>query len=104
MACWKLGPALAAGNCLILKPAEQTPLSALRLAELAQEAGYPAGALQVINGLGSEVGAAIASHKRIRKVAFTGSTVTGRKIMAMAASSNLKKVSTTSGRDRNVLC
>ncbi|PWN28673.1 aldehyde dehydrogenase [Jaminaea rosea] len=103
MACWKLGPALAAGNCLILKPAEQTPLSALRLAELAQEAGYPAGALQVINGLGSEVGAAIASHKRIRKVAFTGSTVTGRKIMAMAASSNLKKVTLELGGKSPVL-
>lgn len=93
MAAWKLGPALAAGNCLILKPAEQTPLSALKLAELAAEAGYPPGVLSVINGYGKDVGAAISDHPKIRKVAFTGSTVTGRKIMASSAHSNLKKVS-----------
>lgn len=94
MAAWKLGPSLAAGNCLILKPAEQTPLSALKLAELAAEAGYPAGVLNIINGLGKDVGAAISSHTGIEKVAFTGSTITGRSIMSAAASSNLKKVRT----------
>lgn len=103
MAAWKLGPALAAGNCLILKPAEQTPLSALRLAELAVEAGYPSGALSVINGLGKDVGAAISEHMRIRKVAFTGSTVTGRRIMAAAAQSNLKKVTLELGGKSPVL-
>lgn len=103
MAAWKLGPALAAGNALILKPAEQTPLSILRLAELAVEAGYPAGALSVINGLGKDVGAAISNHPLIRKVAFTGSTITGRRIMTSAAQSNLKKVTLELGGKSPVL-
>lgn len=103
MAAWKLGPSLAAGNCLILKPAEQTPLSALKLAELAAEAGYPAGVLNVINGLGKDVGAAISSHQGIEKVAFTGSTLTGRRIMTSAAQSNLKKVTLELGGKSPVL-
>ncbi|CAO1637634.1 unnamed protein product [Jaminaea pallidilutea] len=103
MAAWKLGPSLAAGNCLILKPAEQTPLSALKLAELAVEAGYPPGVLNVINGLGKDVGAALSSHKGIDKVAFTGSTITGRRIMTSAAQSNLKKVTLELGGKSPVL-
>lgn len=98
MMAWKLGPALAAGNCIILKPAEQTPLTALKIAELSVEAGFPPGVISVINGLGSEVGAALSSHLGIEKIAFTGSTVTGRKIMESAARSNLKKVSSGAGR------
>lgn len=92
MLSWKLAPALAAGNCVILKPAEQTPLTALRIAELVVEAGFPPGVLAVLNGYGADVGAAIASHQEIEKVAFTGSTATGRRIMEMAAKSNIKKV------------
>ena len=92
MIVWKLGPALAAGNTVVLKPAEQTPLSALRLAELSVEAGFPPGVINVVNGLGSDVGNAIAHHEGIDKVAFTGSTITGRKIMQAAANSNMKKV------------
>lgn len=90
---WKVGPALAAGNCIVMKPAEQTPLSALRLAELSVEAGFPPGVINIINGTGSVAGRAIASHMDIDKVAFTGSTATGRSIMEAASKSNLKKVS-----------
>lgn len=93
MIVWKLGPALAAGNTVVLKPAEQTPLTALRMAELSVEAGFPPGVINVVNGLGKDVGDAIAHHQGIDKVAFTGSTVTGRKIMQAAANSNMKKVS-----------
>lgn len=92
MFAWKVGAALAAGNTIVMKPAEQTPLSALVLAALAKEAGFPAGVVNVVNGTGSVAGRAIASHMDIDKVAFTGSTVTGRKIMEAAATSNLKKV------------
>lgn len=92
MIVWKLGPALAAGNTVVLKPAEQTPLTALRMAELSVEAGFPPGVINVVNGLGQDVGNAIAHHEGIDKVAFTGSTVTGRKIMQAAANSNMKKV------------
>lgn len=92
MAAWKLGPALATGNCIVLKPAEQTPLSALRLTELAMEAGLPAGVLNVLTGFGETAGAAVAAHEDIDKVAFTGSTEVG-KIIVKAAAGNLKKVS-----------
>jgi phenylacetaldehyde dehydrogenase len=92
MASWKLAPALAMGNTVVLKPAEETPLSTLRLAELALEAGFPPGVLNVITGTGAEAGAAIAAHPRIEKVAFTGSTQTGREIVR-AAAGNMKKVS-----------
>lgn len=92
MFMWKVAPALAAGNTIVIKPAEQTPLSALRLAELAAEAGFPPGVLNVVNGLGAITGNAISSHMDIDKVAFTGSTITGRKIMEAASKSNLKKV------------
>lgn len=92
MFMWKVAPAVAAGNTVVIKPAEQTPLSALRLAELAAEAGFPPGVLNVVNGTGAVTGNAILGHMDIDKVAFTGSTVTGRKIMEAAAKSNLKKV------------
>ena len=92
MAAWKIAPALAAGNTLVLKPASATPLSALRLGELALEAGIPAGVLNVVPGPGGEVGEAIAVHPGIDKVAFTGETATGRRI-AEAAAKTLKRVS-----------
>lgn len=92
MFMWKVAPALAAGNTIVIKPAEQTPLSALRLAQLAAEAGFPPGVINVVNGLGAVTGNAISNHMDIDKIAFTGSTVTGRKIMEAAAKSNLKKV------------
>ncbi|EFN67226.1 Retinal dehydrogenase 1 [Camponotus floridanus] len=93
MLIWKWGPALATGCTLILKPAEQTPLTALYTAALAKEAGFPAGVINVIPGYGPTAGAAIAEHSEIHKVAFTGSTEVGHAIMAAAAKSNLKRVS-----------
>ena len=87
MAAWKLAPALAAGNCVVLKPAESTPVSIMVLMELIADL-LPAGVLNIVNGLGREAGKALASSKRIAKIAFTGSTVTGRSI-AMAAATNL---------------
>src|ERR1700748_1838829 len=89
---WKIGPAIAAGNVVILKTAEQTPLSALVFAQFVKEAGFPPGVLNIISGFGKIAGAAISSHMDVDKVAFTGSTVVGRTIMKAAASSNLKKV------------
>lgn len=103
MLSWKLAPALAAGNCVVLKPAEQTPLTALRIAELSVKAGFPAGVLSVVNGYGIDVGSALASHMDVDKVAFTGSTLTGRKIMEMAAKSNIKKVTLELGGKSPVL-
>ena len=90
---WKLGPALAAGNSVVLKPAEQSPLTALRLAELAFEAGLPAGVLNVVPGMGPTAGAALGRHPDVDKVAFTGSTEVGRFFLKYAAESNLKSVS-----------
>lgn len=95
MAAWKLGPALACGNTVILKSAEQTPLSALYLGNLVKEAGFPPGVVNILSGYGKTAGAAIAGHDGIDKVAFTGSTATGRNIMR-AASSNLKNMSVLS--------
>src|SRR6202167_942400 len=92
MAAWKLAPALAAGCCIVLKPAEQTPLSALRLGELIQEAGFPDGVVNIIPGYGETAGAALAAHLDVDKVAFTGSTEVG-KLILHAAAGNLKKVS-----------
>ena len=88
---WKMGPALAAGNCIVLKPAEITPLTSLRIAELMTEAGMPDGVVNVVPGLGSVAGQYIAEHDRIAKIAFTGSTATGRRIVT-ASAGNLKKV------------
>jgi phenylacetaldehyde dehydrogenase len=92
MAAWKLGPALAAGCTIILKPAEQTPLSALRLGELIQEAGFPDGVVNIVTGFGETAGAALAAHSDVDKVAFTGSTEVG-KLIVHASTGNLKKVS-----------
>ena len=92
MASWKLAPALATGNTVVLKPAEETSLSTLRLAELIAEAGFPPGVVNVVTGLGTVVGAAIAEHHGVDKVAFTGSTEVGRRITT-AATGNMKKVS-----------
>jgi acyl-CoA reductase-like NAD-dependent aldehyde dehydrogenase len=92
MATWKLGPALATGNTCILKPASYTPLSAIRLGELALEAGFPPGVVNVVTGPGGTVGAAIAAHMGVDKVAFTGETTTGQEIMRLAAN-NVKKIS-----------
>lgn len=91
MATWKLAPALAAGNTVILKPAEQTPLTALLLAEVFEEAGFPPGVVNVVTGFG-DAGAALSAHNDVDKVAFTGSTEVGKKIIA-ASAGNLKKVS-----------
>jgi phenylacetaldehyde dehydrogenase len=103
MASWKLAPALATGNTVVLKPAEQTPLSALRLGELFLEAGLPAGVLNIVNGVGAVTGAAIAAHDGVDKVAFTGSAETGRAILR-AAEGNLKKVSLElGGKSPNVV-
>ena len=88
---WKMAPALAAGNCIVMKPAEITPLSSLKIAELMAEAGMPPGVVNILPGLGSVAGQAIAEHLRIAKVAFTGSTATGRRIVE-ASAGNLKKV------------
>lgn len=93
MQAWKWGPALATGCTIVLKPAEQTPLSALRVAALAQEAGIPDGVINVVPGFGPTAGAAISGHMDIDKVAFTGEYTTGKIIMAAAAGSNLKRVS-----------
>src|SRR5271165_2783231 len=92
MAAWKLGPALATGCTVVLKPAEQTPLSALLLAELIAEAGFPEGVVNVVPGYGETAGAALAAHPDVDKIAFTGSTEVG-KLILQAAAGNLKKVS-----------
>jgi phenylacetaldehyde dehydrogenase len=92
MAAWKLAPALATGNTVVLKPAEQTPLSAIRLGELITEAGFPEGVVNVVPGFGETAGAALAAHPDVDKIAFTGSTEVG-KLVLQAAAGNLKKVS-----------
>ncbi len=92
MAAWKLGPALTTGNTVVLKPAEQTPLTAIRLAGLIAEAGVPDGVVNVVTGFGETAGAALAAHAMVDKVAFTGSTEVGR-LIVQAAAGNLKKVS-----------
>lgn len=96
MAAWKLGPALACGNTVVLKAAEQTPLSALYLASLIKEAGFPKGVVNILNGTGSVAGAAIAGHTDVDKISFTGSTTTGKAIMK-AASVNLKAITLETG-------
>lgn len=123
MLSWKIGPALATGNAIVLKPSEFTPLSALLTAKLAKEAGFPPGVFNVVNGYGATVGAAIAEHMDIEKVlihfrssqklgysrklfqvAFTGSTLVGRKIMEAAAKTNLKKVTLElGGKSPNII-
>ncbi len=92
IALWKSAPALAAGNAMIFKPSEVTPLSALKLAEIYTEAGLPAGVFNVVNGVGPEVGVALTEHPGIEKISFTGGVATGKKVMASAAGSTLKEV------------
>ncbi|TQC39040.1 aldehyde dehydrogenase family protein, partial [Rhodococcus sp. WS4] len=91
LAVWKLGPALAAGNTIVLKPDEKTPLTLLELAKSAERAGLPKGVLNIVTGAGEEVGARLAAHPDVRKIAFTGSTAVGREISKLAAE-NIKKV------------
>jgi aldehyde dehydrogenase (NAD+) len=92
LACWKLGPALAAGNTVVLKPSELTPLTALKLGELALEAGLPEGVLNVLSGYGDPAGEAIARHPDVDKVSFTGSIRTARRLLAASGETNLKKL------------
>jgi acyl-CoA reductase-like NAD-dependent aldehyde dehydrogenase len=96
MAAWKLGPALACGNTVVIKAAEQTPLSILYLANLITEAGFPPGVVNVINGYGRVAGKALATHLDVDKIAFTGSTATGKEIMKMA-SINMKNITLETG-------
>jgi aldehyde dehydrogenase (NAD+) len=104
MQAWKLAPALATGNTVVLKPAEQTPLSALRIGELILEAGFPEGVVNIVPGLGPVAGAAIARHMGVDKVAFTGSTEVGHRIMEAAAQSNLKRVTLElGGKSPNII-
>src|SRR5476649_649268 len=97
MASWKVAPALAAGNSVVLKPAEQSPLSGLLLAELFVEAGGPAGVFNVVNGLGETAGAALALHNDVAKIAFTGSTEIGKQMLIYAGQSNMKRVALECG-------
>ncbi|RHZ67320.1 aldehyde dehydrogenase family protein [Aspergillus thermomutatus] len=101
---WKIGPAISTGNTVVLKTAEQTPLSALYVAKLVKEAGFPPGVINIISGFGRVAGAAIAAHMDIDKVAFTGSTLVGRQILQVAAKSNLKKVTLElGGKSPNII-
>jgi betaine-aldehyde dehydrogenase len=103
MAAWKLAPGLAAGNCCILKPSELTPLSAVRLFELIDEAGFPPGVAQLVLGPGDPAGSSLAASNHVDKIAFTGGTATGRKVM-IAAAGNLKKISLElGGKNPNVV-
>jgi aldehyde dehydrogenase (NAD+) len=104
MQSWKLAPALATGNTVVMKPAEQTPLSALRIGELIVEAGFPEGVVNLLPGFGPTAGAAIARHMDVDKVAFTGSTEVGRLIMEAAAKSNLKRITLElGGKSPNII-
>jgi aldehyde dehydrogenase (NAD+) len=104
MLAWKLAPALATGNTVVMKPAEQTPLTALRIGELIVEAGFPEGVVNLLPGYGPTAGAAIANHMDVDKVAFTGSTEVGHLIMEAAAKSNLKRVTLElGGKSPNII-
>jgi betaine-aldehyde dehydrogenase len=103
IACWKAAPALAAGNCVVLKPASLSPLTALLLGEIAHKAGLPAGVLQVISGAGSAIGDALVTHPLIRKISFTGSTSIGSRIMELAAR-DIKRISLElGGKSPNII-
>ena len=105
MASWKIAPALAVGNSVILKPSEKSPLTALRMAEIALEAGLPAGVFNVLPGFGHEAGSALALHNDVDCIGFTGSTKIGKKIMEYAGQSNLKRVWTElGGKSPNIVC
>ncbi|KAL0568210.1 hypothetical protein V5O48_013780 [Marasmius crinis-equi] len=102
--CGKVAPAVAAGNVVVAKPSEITPLTALRFADLINEAGFPLGVINIVNGLGSTVGSAIAYHPQITRLSFTGSTLTGRKIQEASAKSNLKVVTLElGGKSPNII-
>src|SRR5262252_2861234 len=104
MQAWKLGPALATGNTVVMKPAEQTPLTALRIGQLIVEAGFPEGVVNLLPGYGPTAGAAIANHMDVDKVAFTGSTEVGHLVMEAAAKSNLKRVTLElGGKSPNII-
>ncbi|CAL1265890.1 unnamed protein product [Larinioides sclopetarius] len=104
MQAWKLAPALAAGNTIVLKPAEQTPLTALYVGELIKEAGFPPGVVNIVPGFGPTAGGALASHKGVDKIAFTGSTEVGQIVMEAAAKSNLKRVTLElGGKSPNII-
>ena len=103
IACWKVAPALAAGNCVVLKPASQSPLTAILLGQLALDAGLPPGVLQVVPGQGSDIGNALATHPFVRKISFTGSTAVGAQLMGLAAR-DLKRVSLElGGKSPNII-
>jgi 4-guanidinobutyraldehyde dehydrogenase/NAD-dependent aldehyde dehydrogenase len=105
MASWKIAPALAAGNSVVLKPSEKSPLTALRLADLALEAGIPPGVFNVLPGYGNEAGSALALHMDVDCIAFTGSTRVGKQIMQMAGQSNLKRAwMELGGKSANIVC
>jgi len=104
MAAWKLGPALAAGNSVVLKPSEKSPYTALRLAEIAVEAGLPEGVLNVVPGFGPEAGEALALHMDVDAIGFTGSTRVGRRMLDYAGRSNLKRVyNELGGKSANIV-
>jgi aldehyde dehydrogenase (NAD+) len=103
LAAWKVAPALAAGNTIVLKPAEQTPLTALRLAEIAAEAGLPPGVLNVVTGFGPTAGAALVDHPGVDKIAFTGSTAVGQEIMRRGAATLKKLTLELGGKSPNVV-
>jgi aldehyde dehydrogenase (NAD+) len=104
MLCLKLGPALATGNAIVLKPSELTPLTAMIVTELINEAGFPPGSVNIVTGYGLTVGQAISEHMGIEKIAFTGSTLVGRKIMEASAKSNLKNVTLElGGKSPNII-
>lgn len=105
MMAWKICPALAAGNTIVLKPAEQTPLTALWAGQLALEAGIPPGVLNLVPGYGETAGSALAHHMDVEKVAFTGSTEIGHKILQASANSNLKRVTLElGGKSAGIIC
>ena len=97
MAAWKVAPALAAGNCVVLKPSELAPLSSIRLALLFLEAGGPPGVFNVVSGIGTEAGQALALHGDVAKISFTGSTAVGKRLMVLAGQSNMKRVALETG-------
>jgi acyl-CoA reductase-like NAD-dependent aldehyde dehydrogenase len=104
MAVWKIGPALAAGCSIVLKPAPTTPLTTLRLAELLHEGGLPAGVFNVVTGAGASAGTALATHPDVRKIAFTGSTPVGERIMAMCAKGTKRVTLELGGSDPMIIC
>lgn len=104
MAVWKLGAALAVGCTVVLKPAEQSPLSVLRLAELAVEAGFPPGVINVVTGYGPEAGAALVAHPGVNKISFTGSTEVGKSIMRTAADRMARVSMELGGKSPNIIC